>query len=83
MPDHTKTLITSLYTDYFISVALDSYLTSLVKVRRGVLQDDSLSPLSFNLTVNTLITTIKNKKSQMYGLHLQWRRPTKTLGTIR
>ena len=62
VPDHIITLITSLYTDYFISVATDSYLISPVKVRRGVLQGDSLSPLLFNLIVNTLITTIKQEK---------------------
>ena len=67
VPDHIITLITSLYTDYFISVATDSYLTSSVKVRRGVLQGDSLSPLLFNLIVNTLITTIKKEKLKCMG----------------
>ena len=36
--DHRVILITSLHTDYFNSVATDNYLTSLIKVRRGVLQ---------------------------------------------
>ena len=67
VPDHIITLITSLYTDYFISVATDSYLISPVKVRRGVLQGDSLSPLLFNLIVNTLITTIKQEKLKCMG----------------
>ena len=67
VPDHIITLITSLYTNYFISLATDNYLTSPIKVRRGVLQDDSLSPLLFNLIVNTLITTIKQEKLKCMG----------------
>ena len=66
VPDHMISLITSLYTDYFISVATDSYLTSPIKVRHGVLQGDSLSPLLFNLIVNTLITTINKKSSNVW-----------------
>ena len=34
-------------------------MTSPIKVRTVVLQGDSLSPLLFNLIVNTLINTIK------------------------
>ena len=41
--DHTIILITSLYTDYFNSVATGNYVTSLIKVCRGALQGDSLS----------------------------------------
>ena len=67
VPDHIITLITSMYTDYFISVATDSYLTSPIKVRRRVLQGDSLSPILFNLIVNTLITTIKQEKLKCMG----------------
>ena len=37
-------------------------MTSPIKVQRGVLQGDSLSPLLFNLIVNTLINTIKSEK---------------------
>ena len=47
---------------YFISVAIDNYLTSPINDRRRVLQGDSLSPLLFNLIANTLITTIKEEK---------------------
>ena len=53
--------------DYFISVAIDNYLTSPTNVRRRVLQGDSLSPLLFNLIVNTLITSIKEEKLKCMG----------------
>ena len=37
-------------------------MTSPVKVQRGVLQGDNLSPLLFDLIVNALINTIKSEK---------------------
>ena len=61
VPDNIVTLITSLYTDYTISILTDTFTTSPIKVQRGVLQEDSLSPLLFNLIVNTLINTIKSE----------------------
>ena len=57
----------SLYTDDFISVAIENYLTSPIKVHSWVLQGDSLPPLLFNMIVNTLITTIKQEKLKCMG----------------
>ena len=45
-----------------VSIYTDKFTTNPIAVNRGVLQGDSLSPLLFNLIVNTLIPTIKNKK---------------------
>ena len=59
--DNIITLITSLYRDYTISIITDTVMTSPIKLQRGVLQGDSLSPLLFNLIVNTLINTIKSE----------------------
>ena len=42
-------------------------MTSPIKVQTGVLQGDSLSPLLFNLIVNTLINTIKYEKVECMG----------------
>ena len=42
-------------------------MTSPIKVQRGVLQGDSLSPLLFNLIVNTLIIMIKSEKVECMG----------------
>ena len=61
VPDDFITLILSLYFDYGISILRDSFMTSPIRVHRGVLQDDSLSPLLFNLIINTLINTIKSE----------------------
>ena len=82
VPHHT-TLITSLYGDYTISVTMDNYLTSPIKVRHGVLQGDSLSTLLFNLICEHFNHHHKSRKAQMYGLRLRWRCPTETLDAIR
>ena len=65
--DNIITLITSLYTDYAISIITDTFMTLPIKVQRGVLQEDSLSPLLFNLIVDTLIKTIKSEKVECMG----------------
>ena len=56
-------LITSLYSDYDISILTGSFMTST----RAVLQGDSLLPLLFNLIVKTLINTAKSKKIKCMG----------------
>ena len=67
VPDNIITLITSLYTDYTVSIIIDTFMTSLIKVRRGVLQGDSLSPLLINLIVNTVINAIKSERVECMG----------------
>ena len=57
IPNHIINLVNSLYTNYQLTIATDSYVTSPITVRLGVLQGDSLSPLLFNLVINTLINT--------------------------
>ena len=54
VPDHIIQLIQSLYTDYRIFIVINEYLTLPITVEKGVLQDDSFSPLLFNLVINTL-----------------------------
>ena len=67
LPDHIVKLVTSLYTDYQVTVATDNFVTSPIIVHRGVLQGDSLCPLLFNLVINTLIATIKQDKRNCMG----------------
>ena len=62
IPDHIINLVKSPYTNYKVTIATDSYITSPITVRRGVLQGDSLSLLLFNLVINTLINTINKTK---------------------
>ena len=67
VPPEVITLIKSLYTNYHISILTDDFQTSPIHVKRGVLQGDSLSPLLFNLIINSLIHTIKNEKVSCLG----------------
>ena len=67
LPDEVISLVEDLYTDYTTSIATKRYLTDPVPVERGVLQGDCLSPLLFNLCVNTLINTIKDEKISCLG----------------
>ena len=60
-------LISGLYTDYHVSVLTKEYFTHPIKVSRGVLQGDSLSPLIFNLCINTLVECIKLEKVKCLG----------------
>ena len=46
-------------------------MTSPIGVHRGVLEGDSLSPLLFNLIINTLINTIKSEKIECMGYFYQ------------
>ena len=60
-------LINRLYSDYFISITAKDFITNPSKFNRGVLQGDCLSPLIFNLCVNTLIKSIEDEKVGCLG----------------
>ena len=67
VPPPMSALVPSLYDGFKISVAVDGYVTNPIRVDRGVLQGDSLSPLLFNMCVNTLINTIEDKSIKCMG----------------
>ena len=67
IPPSIINLINSLYSDYFISITTKDFITNPIKVNRGVLQGDCLSPLICNLCVNTLIKPIENGKVGCLG----------------
>ena len=67
IPSHIEELIDNVYQDFRISIATKTFVTKPVIVQKGVLQGDSLSPLLFNMCVNTLITTIKQKSVEGLG----------------
>ena len=61
IPPSKINLINSLYTDYFISITTKHFIVNPIKGNCGVLQEDCLSPLIFNLCVNAIIKSIENE----------------------
>ena len=51
--------IMSLYKDFATTVVTDSYAVSFLHIERSILQGDCLSPLIFNLLINTFIQYIR------------------------
>ena len=60
-------LIRSLYSSFQTSIITDSFQTPFIIVGRGVLQEDCLSPLTFNLCFNTFIRYISDQKFKQFG----------------
>ena len=55
IPDHIKSLVKSLYTDFKTSILTKEFRTPFISVGRGVLQGDCLRQLLFNLCFNTFL----------------------------
>ena len=67
IPIKVRTLVRDLYTDFSTAIASDAFVTDFTLVGRGVLQGDGLSPLAFNMVINTFIQFIKNEEYQQFG----------------
>ena len=67
IPIKVRTLVRDLYTGFSTAIASDAFVTDFILVGRGVLQGDCLSPLAFNMVINTFIQFIKNEKYQQFG----------------
>ena len=65
IPDQITSMIENLYTDYGISILTKDFITAPIPAERDVLQGDCLSPLLFNLCVNSLINTIKDERNTL------------------
>ena len=75
IPDHIKSLVKSLYTDFKTSILTNEFRTPFISVGRGVLQGDCLSPLLFNLCFNTFLQHIKCEKYSQFGFSLKFLNP--------
>ena len=75
IPDHIKSLVKSLYTDFKTSILTNDFRTPFISVGRGVLQGDCLSPLLFNLCFNTFLQHIKSEKYRQFGFSLKFLNP--------
>ena len=56
IPSEISGLIRNIYEDYTVSIGTKELVTSPMKVGKGVIQGDCLSPLLFNMCINSLIS---------------------------
>ena len=67
IPNNIADIIGSLYNSFHISILTKDFNTRFIKVANGVLQGDCLSPLLFNMIINTFIQSLKQEKYQSFG----------------
>ena len=60
-------MIKHIYTGFHTAIATDSFTTDYIHVGKGVLQGDCLSPLLFNMAINTFIQRIKGLQFEQLG----------------
>ena len=76
IPDQLQQLINNLYSNFHTSVLSDCFRTPFINVSRGILQGDSLRPVTFNLCFNTFIRYIADQKFKQFGFPLNTLYPT-------
>ena len=70
VPPELIECIMSWYKDFDTTVVTDSYTTSFLRIERGVLQGDCLSPIIFNLLINTFIQYVRQERFSQLGYSL-------------
>ena len=67
IPEQIDNLVKDLYSNFNTTIMASHSKTPFIKVGRGVLQGDCLSPLTFNMCFNTFIQYIKSQSFQQLG----------------
>ena len=67
IPPEIREIVKHLYANFFTCVSKSEYTTEFIHFGRGVLQGDCISPLLFNLIINTFIRHIKQKEYEQLG----------------
>ena len=62
-----RDIVKLLYRDFYTSIITDAFTSDFIKVSKGVLKGDCLSPLLFNLVINTFIQHIKQNHYNQLG----------------
>ena len=62
-PNEINCIIKLLCSDFRLSIITNDFCTKYIAVEKGVLQVDSISPLIFNIIINTFIQCVKEEKS--------------------
>ena len=67
IPDFASDIILNIYNDFYTTILTKSYAMDFIRVEKGVLQGESLSPLLFNMVINTFIQHIKKEEYTQLG----------------
>ena len=69
VPDPFTSIVKNLYDGFRTSITTKDYATPFLRIEKGVLQGDCLSPLLFNLCMNSFIQSIKTREFEQlsYG----------------
>ena len=67
IPEQIDHLVKDLYSNFNTTIMTSHFKIPFIKVGRGVLHGDCLSPLTFNMCFNTFIQYIKSKNFQQLG----------------
>ena len=62
VPDSFTSIVKNLYDGFHTSITTKDYATPFLRIEKGVLQGDCLSPLLFNLCMNSFIQSIKTRE---------------------
>ena len=66
VPDSFTSIVKNLYDGFHTSITTKDYATPFLRIEKGVLQGDCLSPLLFNLCMNSFIQSIKTKEFEQF-----------------
>ena len=64
IPEQIDHLVKDLYSNFNATIMTSHFKTAFIKVGRGVLQGDCLSPVTFNMCFNAFIQYIKSQNFQ-------------------
>ena len=67
IPDEINRIVKILYNYFHLSIITNDFHTTYIALEKGVLQGDSLSPVIFNLIINTFIQCVKEEKFTNFG----------------
>ena len=70
VPNDVCQFMQNLYSVFHLAVITKIFTCYLMKVKRGVLQGDSFSPLVFNMVVNTFIQSIQQDQFTNFGYRI-------------
>ena len=70
VPNDICEIVQSLYSNFHLAIITKSFTYNFIKVKRGVLQGDSFSPLLFNMVVNNFIQSIQEDQYTNFGYRI-------------